>query len=349
MRSARIPIILFAAASMAGLLSGGGVLHASGGAEAQGASPAPRVLSVYTYDAFGEALQKAIEERFRGSGVQVRFSRFEDTGGLYNRLYLERERPRADVAIGLDNTYLARAFGDALFQPYEPRGLELVDRTLLVDPQYRLVPFDWGGVTLNYDSKSLRDPPTTWAGLLDPSLRRRIILMSPATSSPGRSFLLFTIAVFGEEGYLDFWRKLAPNILTVAPGWSEGYGLYTQGEAPIVLSYDTSPAYHRQFEGETRYENLILDDSAYVQVEVAGILSKAANVADARLLMDYLVSPELQALIPLSQLMYPVHPAVELPEAFRAVKRAKRLVSLDETRVAERFDSWLAAWQSVMR
>jgi thiamine transport system substrate-binding protein len=218
-----------------------------------------------------------------------------------------------------------------------------------VDPEYRLIPFDYGGVTLNYDSKALPNPPTTWEQLLDPSFKRKIILMSPATSSPGRSFLLFTIAVFGEDKYLDFWKRLKPNILTVAPGWSEGYGLYTQGEAPIVLSYDTSPAYHRQFENETRYENLILDDSAYAQVEVAGVLRGSQNLVNARRLMDYLVSPELQGQIALSQVMYPVHPDVSLPDAFRAVKRAGKLVSLDEKKVAEKFETWLKDWEAVMQ
>ncbi len=341
----------FAAAAV--LLTVGALGFAAGAAEPAApvdAAAETKVLVVYTYDAFGEALQKAIEEHFQSRyGVEVRFSRFEDTGGLYNRLYLERDRPRADVAIGLDNTYIARLDRDGIFQAYRPAALELATPTLLVDPEYRVIPFDYGGVTLNYDSKTLPDPPTTWAGLLDPALRRKIILTSPATSSPGRSFLLFTIAVFGEDGYLDYWRKLKPNILTVTAGWSEGYGLYTQGEAPIVLSYDTSPAYHRQFENETRYENLILEDSAYAQVEGAGILRGAANLRNARRLMDFLVSPELQSLIPLSQLMYPVHPGVVLPEAFRAVKRAGKLVSLDEKRVAERFETWLKAWEDLMQ
>ena len=307
-------------------------------------------LVVYTYDAFGEAIQKAIEAKFRSAyGVEVSFARFEDTGGLYNRLFLERDKPQADVAIGLDNTYLARAYSDGLFQPYRPAGLEVVDAKLLVDPQYRLVPFDYGGVCLNVDTKALPNPPTSWEGLLDPSLRRKIILMSPATSSPGRNFLLLTIAVFGEDGYLDFWRKLKPNILTVAPGWSEGYGLYTQGEAPIVLSYDTSPAYHIQFENERRYQTLILGDAAYAQVEVAGIVKGARNLENARRLMDFLVSPEVQNLIPLNQLMYPVSPKADLPAAFREVKRANELKSLDEQTVARSFDRWLRDWESVMR
>jgi thiamine transport system substrate-binding protein len=32
--------------------------------------------------------------------------------------------------------------------------------------------------------------------------------------------------------------------VTVTPGWSEAYGLFLEGEADMVLSYTTSPAYH---------------------------------------------------------------------------------------------------------
>ena len=40
------------------------------------------------------------------------------------------------------------------------------------------------------------------------------------------------------------WAGLADNIVTVTPGWSEAYGLFLEGEADMVLSYTTSPAYH---------------------------------------------------------------------------------------------------------
>ena len=170
-----------------------------------------------------------------------------------------------------------------------------------------------------------------------------------ATSGPGRNFLLFTIAVFGEEGYLDYWKKLKPNLLTVAAGWSEGYGLYTQGEAPIVLSYDTSPAYHREFEGNDQYDNLIFDDKAYAQVEVAGILKNSRNIENAERLIDFIVSLEFQNRIPLNQIMYPVHPDATLPESFRAVTRAKEFVNLDEERISGSLDKWLRDWEAVMR
>ena len=50
------------------------------------------------------------------------------------------------------------------------------------------------------------------------------------------------------------WSKLKDRVLTVTPGWSEAYGLFTSGEVPMVLSYTTSPAYHMVAEDTDRYQ-----------------------------------------------------------------------------------------------
>src|SRR5690606_10324693 len=94
-------------------------------------------------------------------------------------------------------------------------------------------PFDSGYLTLNYDSAAVDNTPTAWAELADPRFANSIIMLNPGTSSPGRNFLLLTVAELGEEGFLDYWRQLKPNVLTVAGGWTDGYGLYTQGEAAL--------------------------------------------------------------------------------------------------------------------
>lgn len=307
-------------------------------------------LVIYGYDSLPGTLRRAIAEHFLEEyDVEVDLQRIGDTGAVYTQLYLERENPRADVVIGLDSTYLPRLRSDQLLEPYRPANIDLVRPELDVAPDSLVVPYDFGYITLNYDSELLSDPPQSWDELLDPRLRNSIILMNPGTSSPGRNFLLYTIAVFGEEGYLEFWRELRPNILTVTGGWSDGYGLYTQQEAPIVLSYETSPAYHREFEETDRYQAVLFDSSAYLQVEVAGIVRGARNRLNAERLIEYIVSPEFQDLIALSQIMYPVHPEVQLPEAFLAGPRVENSVHLDPEYVAENFSGWLEAWEDVMR
>ncbi len=307
-------------------------------------------LVIYGYASLPGTLRRAIAEHFLEQyGVEVDLQRIGDTGAVYTQLYLERENPRADVVIGLDTTYLPRLRADRLLEPYRPASIELVRPELDIAPDDLVVPYDFGYIPLNYDSELLTNPPQSWDELLDPRLRNSIILMNPGTSSPGRNFLLYTIAVFGEEGYLDFWRELEPNILTVTGGWSEGYGLYTQQEAPIILSYETSPAYHREFEDTDRYRALLFDSSAYLQVEVAGIVRGAPNRLNAERLIDYIVSPEFQELIALSQIMYPIHPEVELPEAFLAGPSVETAVHLEPDYVAENFSAWLEAWEDVMR
>lgn len=307
-------------------------------------------LVVYTYDAFPQALQLSIEQHMKTEfSTNVRFFWFQDTGGLYGSLYLEKEDPKADVVIGLDNTYLARIYDEELLAEYKPEGIKLVNNALVVDPKYRAVAFDFGGISLNYNSELLSNPPKTWSDLLNPEYKNQIILMNPTTSSPGRNFLLFSIVEFGESGYLEFWRELKPNILTITGGWSEGYGLYTQGEAAIILSYETSPAYHIHFEKEQKYKNIFLNDKAYMQVEIAGVVNGAPNPDLAGKLMDFIVSVAFQELIPLNQFMYPVHPDVELPGAFTDAGRAGTFVNMSEEKISTKIEKWLKDWESVMQ
>jgi thiamine transport system substrate-binding protein len=320
------------------------------GEAGSGPAEATDELVVYTYDVFPDAMQKAVESHFTEQyGVTVDFQRFADTGGLYNQVYLERNNPKADVAIGLDTTYLGRIFDNELFASYEPENLQLDKKFLRVDPEHRAIPFDYGHIALNYNSAQVEDPPQSWQELTAERFRDSIVMLNPGTSSPGRNFFLLTIAELGTDRYLDFWRELKPNILTVTDGWSEGYGLYTQGEAPIVVSYETSPPYHIEFEDTRKYQNLFVNGKAYAQVEVAGIIDGAQNRVNAERFMEFILSEEFQKLIPLNQFMYPVHPGVELPESFQQIETAEDVVLMDESRVAENYEQWLSDWEEVMR
>ncbi len=317
---------------------------ASGNAQAE-----PSEVVVYTYDAFPSALEDLLVSHFGDQGTTVIVERFEDTGGLFAELLLTRDESPVDVVIGLDTTYLGHAIREELFQPYTPEALAGIPEDFVVDPLHRLVPFDYGNVVLNYDSELLPEPPATWEELTAPDLANSIVLTNPATSSPGRNFLLLTVMLFGEEGYLDFWERLRPNVLTVTAGWSEAYGLYTQGEAPIVLSYETSPVYHIAFEETDRYRNLVIEDAGYTQIELAGITAHSDNVAGARGVIEFVLSEQFQSEIPLNQFMYPVRVDVETPEAFAAVDRPSTVRYMSSERIEENFDEWLAAWEEVMR
>ena len=69
--------------------------------------------------------------------------------------------------------------------------------------------------------------------------------------------------VYGDEAG-DAWKKLAPKIVTVTQGWSEAYGLFLKGEADMVLSYTTSPAYHIGVEKDQNKKAAIFPEGHYL-------------------------------------------------------------------------------------
>lgn len=307
---------------------------------------------IYTYDSFGQTLMEMMEEHMQKEyGAKVRFVLFEDTGAMYTRLVLEKDNPRADLVIGLDEVFVIDAKKDDLFQPYRPKDADKIRKELVFDEEFYMTPYDFGYITFNYDSKTLPNPPRTFADLAGEGLGRKIVIPNPMTSSPGQAFLLATIAYFGEDGYLEFWKELKKNILVMPSSWSIAYGIYTNGEAPIVLSYGTSPVYHLISESTERYQALVLDDVAWAQIEGAGIVKGSKNPELAKAALDYLLSIPMQEALPESQFMYPVRVDAKLPESFKIAAQASEILNprLDLGDVHDKLDSWLRDWENVMR
>ena len=75
-----------------------------------------------------------------------------------------------------------------------------------------------------------------------------------------------------------FWRQLADNVVTVTPGWSEAYGLFIEGEVDGVLSYTTSPAYHKVAENDNTKVAAVFDEGHLMQIEVGAILENSEKI-----------------------------------------------------------------------
>jgi thiamine transport system substrate-binding protein len=155
-------------------------------------------------------------------------------------------------------------------------------------------------------------------------------------------------AVYGDKA-AEAWRRLAPRVLTVTPGWSEAYGLFTKGEAPMVLSYTTSPAYHMIEEKSERYQAAAFAEGHYMQVEVAGLLSSSQNKDLARAFLTFMTGPGFQDIIPTTNWMFPAGTTSKsLPEAFGRLVAPARTLMLDPAEVAASRQAWIAEWLDAM-
>ena len=93
----------------------------------------------------------------------------------------------------------------------------------------------------------------------------------------------------------------------------------------------------------------MVDDSCYRQIEFAGILAGTEHEAAAQALVDFMLSPDFQADIPLTMFVYPVTD-VELPPEFVELRRSSfgRPVLLDADVVAADRDEWIEEWTDIV-
>ena len=324
----------------------------SGDDNASGDSAPDRVVLV-THEDF--SLPKALERKFeQQSGYDLVVRASGDAGALTNKLVLTQGDPLGDVAFGVDNTFASRALDADVFAPYDatlPAGA--ADFRLPGDDEHRLTPVDNGDVCVNVDDTWFADhhltPPRSLDDLVKPAYRDLFVTPGATTSSPGMAFLLTTIAAFG-DGWQDYWTKLMDNGTRITDGWSQAYEVdFTQGggkgDRPIVLSYDSSPAFTVQG-GRTSTSALL--DTCFQQVEYAGVLTGAANPDGAHALVDFLLSPEVQAALPDSMYVFPVDSQAKLPAQWaRFAQRPTKPWTVDPASISEHRDEWLREWSDV--
>ena len=280
-------------------------------------------LIIWTYDSFISEWGPAplIAQAFqKEAGIKLRFVSKGDGGALLSALFDPINKPSADIIIGLDDKQLEKAIKSGLFAPLNLKNLSEIQKDLLLDKTNRLVPFDFSQFALIWDSQSGIEPPRSLEDLTKPIYRKKLIIMDPRTSTPGLGFLAWTEAVYKSD-WKEYWKRLAPSVLAMTPSWDTGYGLFTKGEAPLVLSYSTSPAYHKAFENSERYQALQFVEGHPTQIEFAGVLISSKKRELAQEFIDYLLSAKCQALLPETQWMYPANIKTELPPSFSIVQK----------------------------
>ncbi len=306
-----------------------------------------KVLTIYSYDSFvtyglGKQAIPEFETMYQCS-VQVITA--GDAGAMLNRLVMEKNNPKADIAVGIDNTFLQKALEQNMFEPYTAAGLDKLDQRLIFDTTHCFTPFDYGYFAFVYDSEKVKNPPKSFQDLLKPEWKKKIILIDPRTSSPGKGLLIWSYGVYGKDKFAGFWEKLKGNVLTTPASWDEAYNMFLTGEAPIVLSYATSPAYHFENEKTEKYKAFIPSEGGFRQIEGAGILKGTKNQELAQKFLDFMLTEKFQKYVPLTQWMYPVLETVPLPKGFdlcpKTDKDLSNVINTPDFNSEELIENWI--------
>lgn len=251
-------------------------------------------LTVYCYDSFlgswgaGEKIAGSFTEK---TGIKVELIGCGSASELNSRLVFEGDDCKADIILGLEGGNITN-----------PSAFS------------RLEEFDYGILAFVYDTQSSVKPPESLLELTSDCYKDKVILVDPRTSSVGLGLLKWSYNALGEKS-MDWWHKMADNALTVSSSWSAAYGIFTEGEAPLVISYTTSPVYHVLNENSDRYVALQFNDGHVKTSEYAGVLKTSRLKEDADKFLDYILN-EGQAEIAVCNTMFPANAETVLPAAF---------------------------------
>ncbi len=301
-------------------------------------------LVIYTYDSFvsdwgpGPGIERAFEDE---CGCDLKFVSTGDGAALIARLKLEGARSDADMVLGLDTSLIAAAKETGLFVPTKVEAeytlpIEWTDDTF--------APYDWGYFAFVHNKDVT--PPANFKDLGASDMK--IVIQDPRSSTPGLGLLMWVKDAYGDDAPA-IWESMADNVVTVTKGWSEAYGLFLEGEADMVLSYTTSPAYHIIAEEDESKAAAVFDEGHYMQIEVAGRLAASDQPELAEQFLNFMVSDTAQSILPTTNWMYPaVMPSGGLPKGFDELVKPENARLIDADAVPAIRDEALAEWLNAL-
>jgi len=302
-------------------------------------------LTVYTYESMDWFIGEVSEQFEAENDCNLKVIKLGDAGSGLSRMILEKNYPRADVVLGLDQSLTIKALENDLLEPFIPTSIEAVENdNIIFDKSGHVTPFDYGAIALIFDPERLANPPQTFEDLVD--MEKALIIQDPRSSSTGQAFLLWTIAIY-RDNWQAFWKRIKPSILTVTSGWTEAFSKFEAGEAPMMVSYATDGAYSYEYYGSVTYKTLIPEEGAYIQIEGVGIVKGTDNRELAEKFVEFTLSKDFQKEIPLNQWMFPVVD-VQMPESFQYALKPQKILTLDAALIRENIDEWLDEWEGIM-
>lgn len=320
-------------------------------------------LRVGTYPAFVDApstspggwLKETYESRY-----DAKLEWFAPDGEMtYFLQRSQQDQPiETDLYLGLTAEDLVRTDqgveGDGgLFTSVDTSRLSNVDSViddLRFDPQNRAIPFGASYVSLVYNQLLLDErgvgAPKTFDDLTAPDYENGLLVASPQGSTTGLKFLLWTVAHFGEDAYLDYWSDLVDNGAQILGSWSDSYSAYSNGEAPIVVSFSTDQVYADQSGANmAKHQVGFPNGEGYTYVDGMAPFESTEQTDLAVEFMDFILDPEIQAEIAQRNVGLPAVDNATLPEDYGSlVYRPEEIVSLGYDDLVGKMDGWVDAW-----
>ncbi len=270
------------------------------------------------------------------------------TVGLANRLIAEKAGPRADVFWNSEVVRTIVLQREGVLAPYaSPAGAEIPDR--FKDPQGYWTGFAARARVLAVapSAVSLEERPRGFEELALPRWKGRFALGYPLFGTTA-THVAALFATWGSARTQQWLRALAANEPRLVDGNSTARDLVVAGIVPVAMtdSDDVAAARARgdvvemMFPGRESAGTLVIPNTVAL---VAG----GPNPREARRLIDYLLSPEVEiALARAPGAQIPLRPGLAWPEALPP-REQLQILEVDFERVADHLPEAIAFCREV--
>ncbi len=256
--------------------------------------------TVVIYCAVDDVYARPILARFeQRTGIKVRAlydAEAAKSAGLVAKLLAEKSRPQADAYWNSETSRMLVLQAGGVLQPYSsPAAADL-------PPRYRDPERYWIGMTprarvIVYNTRLVRaaEAPRTLADLAKPRWRGKVGVCDPHIGTAS-SWIVALALARGDDWMVRWLSGLKANGLRVLPGNSVVADQVARGELLVGVT-DTDDVWTRKLDGQP-VEMIYPDqqsDGTLVIPCAAGLIEGAPHGAEGKRLIDYLVSPEVEA------------------------------------------------------
>jgi iron(III) transport system substrate-binding protein len=292
-------------------------------------STAAQSAEVNVYSGRGEAFIKPLLDTFsKETGIKVNLVSGKDDA-LIERLKAEGAQSPADVLMTADAGRLHRAKAAGLLQAVDSPTLNAAIPAAYRDPGNQ-----WFGLTLRArvivyaPERVKREELSTYEDLADPRWKGRVCMRS-SDSIYNQSLTAALIARDGEAATLDWAKGVVANLARPPKGGDrDQIKAIAAGECDVSLvnTYYLAGMQNAEEPAEREAAAKVAvfwpnqkDRGAHVNVSGAGITAAAKNVAEARKLLEFLVSDEAQRWYAEVNQEYPVKAGIAISPTLRTM------------------------------
>ena len=294
---------------------------------------------VSTDRVFSEPVLREYERRSRVKVNPVYDTEETKSTGLANRLLAEKGRPQADVFWSNEPVRTLVLKSRDVLAPYKSPSADGIPGAL-IDPDGYWTGFSARMRVIAYNTRLVKpeEAPRSVFDLADPKWREQVAIADPRFGST--SFHVAALyALAGDDKMDDFFRRLKANGVRVVDGNSVVRDLVAKGDVKVGLT-DTDDVNVALEDGQPIA--MVLPDQEGLGVPVmpnmVSLIANAPHPDEARRLIDYLLSPDVERQLAQSEaVQIPLHAGVPGPKNVPAIDTFKPM-TLDYAKAAARVE-----------